>query len=88
MQKITGLNRGVTGQTNHSDRAVWFIDGVTYLPDDHPYVAWAQRRDGYTIEHVDQVPAQWSTALEALKATGSYRIGGPTTDAAARQTEG
>lgn len=83
MKKITGANPHQTGPTNHSDQAVWFLSGVTFLPDDHPYVAYAQRRPGYTVEHVDQVHPEWTAALYDLKATGSFRIGGPTTDALA-----
>ncbi|MET7752590.1 hypothetical protein [Micromonospora sp. NPDC005367] len=84
MQRITAANTELSGPTNHSDQAVWFIAGAAYVADGHPFVAYVERRGGYTVEHVDAAPPEWTAALDALKATGSFRIGGPTTDAAAQ----
>lgn len=82
MQKITGSNPAYTGPTNHSDRAVWFIDGITYVPDGHPYAAYAERVDGYTVETVPEVPAAYTAAVAAIKASGVHHQGGRLRDAA------
>lgn len=83
MKKLTAASPDLTGPTNHSDQAVWFVNGVAYLDDGHPFVGYASGRDGYTVEPVDAVPADHTAAIAQMKAPGSTRrLGGRLRDAA------
>ncbi|WP_345535822.1 hypothetical protein [Phytohabitans rumicis] len=61
---------------------MWFVEGVAYVDNGHPFLAYVRCSGGYDVERVDQVPADYAAALAELRALGSFRLGAPTRDAA------
>ncbi|MEV1018138.1 hypothetical protein AB0I89_32110 [Micromonospora sp. NPDC049801] len=83
MRKLTGTAPGhlVNGPTNHSGEAVWFVNGVTYVADNHPFVEYATVR-GYTVETVASAPAPYTAAVQAMKDSGVVTLSSPLRDGA------
>lgn len=75
MKRISAANPSVAGPTNVTDGAAWFVNGVAYVDDDHPFLTYVARRDGYTVEQVDQAPADYLAAVEESRNSGEILLG-------------
>jgi hypothetical protein len=83
LHRITTRAR-VTGPFNLTPGAPYFVDGVAYT-DDPAFLGYARTADGYTIEPVDQAPADYLTTVEQGRAAAvgrPERVGTPLRDAA------
>lgn len=76
MQKIQ-TTPSFNGPAPHEDNsAVFFVDGVAFVPDGHPLVGYAVRRPGaYTVSVAEAVPLEYAVAADAMRKATSVRVG-------------
>lgn len=56
------------GTNTSTGQPVWFVDGVAYLDDAHPFVRWAYGKPGaYAVADVDQAPADYLDAVDRMR---------------------
>jgi hypothetical protein len=66
----------------HAPGSAWFVEGIAYLPADHPRAAYYSGHAEYTVERVDREPAWWPAAFAALRSMPAARLGPPAADGA------
>jgi hypothetical protein len=56
------------GVNTSTGQPVWFVEGVAYLDDAHPFVRLAHSRPGaYAVTVVDQAPADYLDAVDRMR---------------------